>query len=232
MAAAMLLAACAGSAAGDKLTRYRGNYTFGHEVSVFCPAVSSQCYWLSGNTPGELRAALRQLTEERTSSPYKPICVVVEGFIDRDSPRSGFAADYDGLVTLSRIYGPCEETAIVTQGDLQHHRWVLETINGEALQPVEPGERIPELDFGEQMRVSGSIGCNTISGTAVLREEYFVIERLIATGRLCGPAANEPELAVQTVLGSESLIRLRPDRALVLKSSAAELRFRLQDWVD
>ncbi len=217
---------------GGESMRYRGNYTFGHEVNVFCPAISSQCYWLSGDTPGELRAALRRLAEAMTSEPYEPVCVVIEAAIDRDATRDGFARDYDGLITISRIYGRCAETGILTPGDLQHHRWVLDTINSEPVPSAGPGERVPELEFGEGMRVTGNSGCNGFSGTGVLRDEFFVVEAFLTTAMACGRSRNELELIVQTVLGSESRISQDPDRALTLDSPAAVLSFRLQDRVD
>ena len=48
----------------------------------------------------------------------------------------------------------------VTESDLQHHRWVLESIDGEALQLENTESQLPDLDFGEQMHVSGNTGCN------------------------------------------------------------------------
>ena len=79
---------------------------------MFCPAINSQCYWLSRETPGEVRASLRQLYAERSAQPYEPVCVVVSAHIDRESGREGFAADYDGLITIAHTYGRCNETRI------------------------------------------------------------------------------------------------------------------------
>lgn len=230
-ATVLLLAAGPACAADSEVQRYRGDYTLGHEVNVFCPAINSQCYWLSPETPNGIRSMLRQLSADSQSNPYDPVCVIIEANIDRDSPRTGFAADYDGQITVSQVYGICAEVSIVTQGDLQHHRWVLEAINGQAWRPPEPGALRPELDFGERMRVSGNAGCNGFSGAGVLRGEYFLVEALIQTRRLCGPSLDERELLLLTVLGSESRIRLHPDKALILESPTAVLRFRLRDWV-
>ncbi|MDH3713688.1 MAG: META domain-containing protein [Gammaproteobacteria bacterium] len=197
---------------------------------MFCPAINSQCYWLSRETPGEVRASLRQLYAERSAQPYEPVCVVVSAHIDRESGREGFAADYDGLITIAHTYGRCNETRIVTRGDLQHHRWILVSVNGEALRPDQL-EKTPELDFGEQMHVSGNSGCNHISGTAALREAFFTIENLIATRRLCKPAQNELERTLQGVYAGESTITLDREKTLTLDAGETVLRFRLQDWV-
>ena len=109
--------------AGEHQLRYRGEYTYGHEVNIFCPAINSQCYWLSSETPDEVRVTLQNLSVELKARPYDSVCVVIEGEIDRQSARQGFAADYDGLVTVTRLFGLCAETTIITPGDLQHHRW-------------------------------------------------------------------------------------------------------------
>ncbi|UCH46561.1 MAG: META domain-containing protein [Betaproteobacteria bacterium] len=228
----VLVAPASGFASGTSETvlRYRGEYTFGHEVRSFCPAINSQCYWVGANTGSAVHAALKKLTTRPGTAPYTPVCVVIEGRIDRDSERTGFAADYAGLFSVTRVFGHCDETDIVTQGDLQHHRWLLERINDEVIDSDALGGMIPELDFGERMTVSGNTGCNRYSGQARLREEFFVVERMISTRRACPPQNMDLERTFQQVLGSESVISIGDDRQLILKSEQAVLRFRLFDW--
>ncbi len=67
--------------------RYRGEYAYGHEVNSFCPVISSQCYWLSGNTHGDVRDALQTLAAQNASKPYEPVCIVIQAEIDRAAPR-------------------------------------------------------------------------------------------------------------------------------------------------
>ena len=212
--------------------RYRGEYTYGHEVNIFCPAINSQCYWLSGDTRGEVRDTLQTAAAQNTSKPYEPLCVVIEGQIDRDTRRDGFAADYDGLITVIRSYGRCDETSIVTHGDLQHHRWVLESINGEALDADAMEGKIPDLDFGEQMHVSGNSGCNRFSGSASLHDEYIRFGQLISTLMSCSPAQNEIEHTVQEFLARTDIQIEIDGNYLTLQSGKVSLRYRLQDWVD
>ena len=217
--------------AKDDVLRYRGDYTFGHEVNSFCPEINSQCYWVGAGTPGKVRAELQRLVSERTTEPYESICVVVEGAIDRDTTRRGFAADFDGLMTLMQVYGACDETMIVTQGDLQHHRWLLENVNNNVLVPEDYDYLVPELDFGERMHVAGNTGCNRFTGTGVLREDTFTIETVASTRRLCASNQNELERAIIAVLTGQSQISIGKDKSLVLKSSTTVLRFYLSDWV-
>lgn len=218
------------SGTGEVVLRYRGEYTFGHEVRSFCPAINSQCYWVGVDTDRAVHATLRKLATGPGTAPYTPVCVVIEGRIDRDSKRSGFAADYDGLISIGRVFGRCDETAIVTQGDLQHHRWLLESIDDKPLDSDALGGMIPELDFGERMTVTGNTGCNRYSGQAILREEFFVVERMASTRRACPPPNMDLERTFQRVLGSESVITIGADRQLILRSEHTMLRFRLFDW--
>ncbi len=72
--------------------RYRGEYTYGHEVNIFCSAINSQCYWLSGDTPAEVRNALQTLAKHDSSKPYGSRCVVIEAEIDRRLQKRRFCS--------------------------------------------------------------------------------------------------------------------------------------------
>jgi heat shock protein HslJ len=119
----------------------------------------------------------------------------------------------------------------ITAEDVQHHRWVLESINGEPLPDTDGQGKVPELDFGEQMRVSGNLGCNQMNGQAVLRDGFFLIEAMATTRMMCSPPWDDIELKLQTLLGSESTATLDDDKNLTLTSADTVLSFRLQDWV-
>jgi len=118
----------------------------------------------------------------------------------------------------------------VTAEDLQHHRWVLDSINGETLPTIDGPGKIPELDFGEQMTVSGNTGCNQMNGKAVLRDGFFLIEAMASTRMMCAPPWGDLEQALLTVLGSESTISIGRDKTLTLVSASTTLVFQLQDW--
>ncbi len=223
----MLLA----SLAHAEPSRYRGEYTYGHEVNIFGPAINSQCYWLSGDTPDEVRGALSTLVAQKTAAPYERICVVIAARIDRESRRDGFAADYDGLISVMKLYGYCDEINIVTHGDLQHHRWVLESINGEGLDVDAMQGAIPDLDFGEKMHVSGNSGCNRFSGIASLHDEYIRFGPLISTMMACGPVQSEVEGTIQALLAGADIEIEINDNYLILQAGDVSLRYRLQDWV-
>jgi heat shock protein HslJ len=228
--AAITPASAFASGAGEVVLRYRGEYTYGHEVRSFCPAINSQCYWVGADTSAIVHATLKKLATLPGAAPYTPVCVVIEGRIDRDSKRTGFAADYDGLISVTRVFSRCDRTDIVTHGDLQHHRWLLESIDDKPLDLELLNGMVPELDFGERMTVTGNTACNRFSGQAVLREEFFAIERMASTRGMCAPAQTEIERTMLQLLGSESVVRIGAERQLVLESDHALLRFRLFDW--
>lgn len=133
-----------------------------------------------------------------------------------------------GILTMS---GALAEST-VTDEDLEHHRWVLESINGAALPSLESGGRIPDLDFGERMMVTGNLGCNQISGKGVLRDGFFLIAAMVSTRRLCTSEWNDIERTLQTALGTESTISLGTDKNLTLETAGIILTFGLQDWVN
>lgn len=120
---------------------------------------------------------------------------------------------------------------IVTHGDLQHHRWVLETVDREPLDTAGLDNKIPELDFGELMHVSGNSGCNRLSGRAVFDDTRLDFGNLASTTMSCLPAQDRIEATVLQVLGNKPQVKLR-ENYLELSSDSTELRYRLRDWVD
>ena len=225
-----ILPACA----SEQTLRYRGQYSFGHEVNIFCPEINSQCYWLSPDTTQQNRDELKKIVDENTDKAYEAVCVVVEGQINRDPAAKqaiGFAADYDGLFTITKLYGLCDKPRIVTEGDLQHHRWVLESINGNRINAERLDNKVPELEIGEQMQASGNAGCNRFFGTATLREDRFIIDPVATTRMLCQPEQNDIENQFVPLLGQESIISIDADKNLFLKTAETQLKFRLEDRV-
>jgi hypothetical protein len=81
----LLLLLSAGCSAGTDIQRYRGDYTFGHEVNNFCPQINAQCYWLGPDTSQTVRAQLKALYQKKSPGLYKPVCVVIEGKMDKDT---------------------------------------------------------------------------------------------------------------------------------------------------
>ncbi len=109
---------------------------------------------------------------------------------------------------------------------------MLESINGEALDVDAMNGRIPDLDFGEQIYVSGNTGCNRFSGGATLHDEYIRFGQLLSTLMSCSPAQNELERTIQNVMASTEIEITINGNYLSLRAGEVSLRYRLQDWVD
>ena len=218
--------------ANEQALRYRGQYTLGHEVNIFCPEINSQCYWLSPDTQPKIRQQLKQLSDNYTQKPYESVCIVLEGKIDKETKNIGFAANYDGLISVRRVFGLCSNTNIVTQGDLQHHRWVLASINGSKIGLAKLGNNIPDLDFGEQMTVSVNTGCEIHSGRAVLRENDIIITLSQSNSSTCPAKQQKNEQLIKEVLSSKPKITFDSDKNLLLESANnTVLKYQLKEWV-
>ncbi|VUX56192.1 putative Heat shock protein HslJ [uncultured Woeseiaceae bacterium] len=132
------------------------------------------------------------------------------------------------MKSLGRFNG----TSIITQGDLQHHRWVLNRINGESLDVDGMNGSIPYLDFGEQMHVFGNTVCKRITGRTGLHDEYIPFGQLISTLMSCSSAQNEHERTILSVMASPAIEVTINGNYLNLQAGEVSLRYRLQDWVD
>ncbi len=109
---------------------------------------------------------------------------------------------------------------------------MLESINGQALDVDAMNGRIPDLDFGEQIHVSGNTGCNRFSGRAGLHNKYIHFGQLLSTLMSCTPAQNELERTIQNVMASTEIEITINGNYLSLRAGEVSLRYLLQDWVD
>lgn len=222
----MMLASIAGCGYGDAEQRYRGGYTLGHEVNIFCPQINSQCYWVGPDTGQSVRDRLGQIYRERSAGLYKPVCMIVAGSIDRASARTGFAADTDGLMTITRVFGDCESSRVVTQGDLQHHRWLLKSLDQTPIDK-QGWPAVPVLDFGDRMFVEGADGCRAFEGFAVLSDERIVFDDFTFGDNRC--KAGRDAQGLFSIAGAWD-VRVEDANYLFLERSGTVLRFERDDW--
>ena len=123
--------------------------------------------------------------------------------------------------------------------DLQHHRWILHSIDGVELSAYAqelgfeddaPPAKIPDLDFGEQGFVSGNTGCNQFQGQARVIDNSLILSQLATTLMMCAGFSGELELRLQ-LLYRNPLVITREGKALILRSAENRLRYELRDWV-
>lgn len=117
----------------------------------------------------------------------------------------------------------------VTEQQIQHHKWQLVSINDNAIVAADY-QRVPYLDIGEKLTVTGHSGCNNYFGQASLKENKFKVENLGSTMKMCGEVEVQTELSMTKTLMESSDISL-DDKTLTLKGPENTLVFELKDWV-
>ncbi|MEO1739395.1 hypothetical protein RB531_4911 [Salmonella enterica subsp. enterica serovar Typhimurium] len=100
------------------------------------------------------------------------------------------------LVALSIIMTGCVSSGKVSvkREQLEHHRFVLESVNGKTVTG-------PELSFGEDMTVSGKM-CNQFTGEGKLSDGELKVKNLAMTRMMCADpqlngAGRHPQRALQ-----------------------------------
>jgi len=116
----------------------------------------------------------------------------------------------------------------VTAQDLQHHRYVLQSVDGKSLQGI---KRMPELSFGENMHIAGSM-CNRFMGQATLADNTLKAKGLGMTMMLCvEPQLNELDHVINDMLTAGAKVDLAQQQ-LTLKTSQHTLVYKLADLVN
>lgn len=148
---------------------------------------------------GEYRALEAAYLAARRE-PGQPLRVRLEGRIEpRPSAEAG-RPPQDSLVVERFIELSPSESCGVESADLplRGTRWTLVRLGDTPVQASEP-ERAPHLIFAvDELRVSGSGGCNRVTGSFELEGDELHLDRLASTMMAC-PSGMEQE---QRFLGS------------------------------
>ena len=122
----------------------------------------------------------------------------------------------------------CQSTSSsshITPETLQHHRYVLQTVNGA---PLDATRRVPELSFGEKMHVSGSM-CNRFMGQGELHGDMLKVNGLASTRMLCAePQLNELDKLIGEMLSQGATVSVEKQQ-LTLHYRQYTLVYKLAD---
>ncbi|EKK7714069.1 heat shock protein HslJ [Cronobacter dublinensis] len=122
----------------------------------------------------------------------------------------------------------CQSTSSsshITPETLQHHRYVLQTVNGA---PLDATRRVPELSFGEKMHVSGSM-CNRFMGKGELHGDTLKVNGLASTRMLCAePQLNELDKLIGEMLSQGAMVSVEKQQ-LTLHYRQYTLVYKLAD---
>ena len=127
------------------------------------------------------------------------------------------------LVALSLLMAGCvsSDKIAVTPEQLQHHRFVLESVNGK---PVTSDKNPPEISFGEKMMISGSM-CNRFSGEGTAKG-------LAMTRMMCAnPQLNELDNTISEMLKEGAQVDLTANQ-LTLATAKQTLTYKLADLMN
>lgn len=134
------------------------------------------------------------------------------------------------LIALSLLTAGCVSNGkmFVNRDQLQHHRFVLESVNGK---PVTGETTQPELSFGENMTVSGSM-CNHFTGKGKLSDGELRVKDLAMTRKMCAnPQLNELDNTISQMLSNGVQVDLTANQ-LTLATAEHTLMFKLADLVN
>jgi heat shock protein HslJ len=104
--------------------------------------------------------------------------------------------------------------------------WRAVAIDGAPV-TVESNKREPHLVFSSEGRVSGSTGCNRLSGSFEQGADSFRFKQMITTKMACPPPVDAMERAFLQVLGATTAVQLSGN-TLELKDAAGKVRMRLE----
>ncbi|WP_028025271.1 META domain-containing protein [Enterovibrio calviensis] len=132
-----------------------------------------------------------------------------------------------GCAASTSVQSDAMDVSVV---NMQHHNWVLESVDGQPLNLPE-GFAAPSLEIGESFTANGHGGCNRYFGQGELKGDQFRIDKMASTMMACPEPAMNLEGVMTDVLGDWSDVTLTKQK-LVLKNDEHVLSFQLRDWVN
>ncbi|HEI8864932.1 TPA: heat shock protein HslJ [Serratia odorifera] len=138
------------------------------------------------------------------------------------------------LALASMLLGGCampsteSAPSTVVVSDLQHHNFVLQSVDGVAANATRG--RGPSIEFGERLHVSGTM-CNRFSGFGQLQHGVLTVKNLAMTRMLCSDAQrNQWDGIITQMLHNGAQVTLQQQQ-LTLSDSTHTLVYTLKDWV-
>lgn len=127
------------------------------------------------------------------------------------------------LVALSIIMTGCVSSGKVSvkREQLEHHRFVLESVNGKTVTG-------PELSFGEDMTVSCKM-CNQFTGEGKLSDGELKVKNLAMTRMMCAdPQLNALDGTLSKLFSKGAQVDLTANQ-LTLATAETTLMYKLAD---
>ena len=120
----------------------------------------------------------------------------------------------------------CAAGKTLTQADLLHRRFVLESVDGKPF----THERAPDIEFGEGFRVYGAV-CNRYTGQGELKNDVLFVKQMASTKMLCADGTlNTLEQDFARMLQDGATVEFA-DNTLTLRQGGRVLVYKARDWV-
>jgi len=134
------------------------------------------------------------------------------------------------LVTACATKGDTDSNS-VTATDLQHHNYVLASIDGKIYR-TKKNAMTPNIAFGENMNISGEM-CNNYFGQGQLKNDVLTAKGIGMTRKFCSDATlNQLDQKISQLLENGAKVSLENDgKSLILSNDKTILKFWLKDYM-
>lgn len=129
-------------------------------------------------------------------------------------------------VGLAGLCAACASATHAAAGSIAANDWHLVELGNTAAIPADAARR-PTIRFSpDSARASGSGGCNSYGGTAVINGASLRVSRVISTKRACvDQALNQQETRFFSALETVDRFAISADTLRLFRGSAVSLRF-------
>ena len=132
-----------------------------------------------------------------------------------------------GVLSAIVLLSGCLSSKPVGQNDLLYHNFTLAEVNGKPFS----GEKIPNIQFNEGFRISGSV-CNAYTGQAEMTGDTLSAPQLASTKMLCfDQELNELEFAFGNMMMAGARLKLE-NGFLTLEGEGVRLKFKSAEYVN
>lgn len=139
---------------------------------------------------------------------------------------------FAALMLAATVMTGCAGTtnnAELSAEQLQHHRYVLQSVNGSPLTGLDAA-RQPEISFGENLHVAGAM-CNRFMGQGKLSGNTLKVDGMASTRMMCiEPQLSELDNVIGGMLSEGAQVNLAGN-TLTLKNGQHTLVYTLADLV-
>jgi heat shock protein HslJ len=207
--------------ATDSLRSWSLDITFLDRLTLRAPVFGDSAYDATIDAPQ--RAADRSNLRYHATTSRGEVIVTVEGSDDKDlhSVQIDVMPADGSVMTLHRGTGrylPPQEL---------HYAWRLVSFNGEAIDPKRFREAPPGLAFQVPLgTVTGTTGCNDISGDFSTGYRVLRFGRLVGTRMACPPVAELEQRYMQALSGRELRYSVTSAELRLHHGDGTELLFR------